>query len=201
MITPGQITAIMPQARPGWAHALASAMQDWGITGGNNAQMFLAQLAHESAGLTRLAENLNYSASRLVAVWPRRFPTLASAQPYARNPAGLANYVYANRMGNGPPETGDGWRYRGRGPIQLTGRANYAAAAEGIQVDIVLHPDRVNTDPQTGCRVACWFWNKNGLNALAARGDFEGITRKINGGLHGIEDRKRLLEIAKRVIQ
>jgi putative chitinase len=200
MITAGKVTAVMPQARPGWADAMASAMQDWGITGGDNAAMFLAQIAHESAGLTRLAENLNYSASRLTAVWPSRFPTIASAQPYAHAPAKLANRVYSNRMGNGPEASGDGWRYRGRGPIQITGRANYAAASEGIQTDLLLHPDRVNADPPIGSRVACWFWVKNGLPQLAAQGRFDDITRRINGGLHGIEDRRRLLAIARRVI-
>jgi putative chitinase len=200
VITAAKVFAVLPSARKGWPEALASAMNDAGISKGDNAAMFLAQIGHESAGLTLFSENLNYSASRLMVVWPRRFPTLASAAPYARAPAKLANHVYALRMGNGSEATGDGWRYRGRGPIQITGKSNYAAASQGIQVDILRNPDLVVSDPSVGSRVACWFWNSNGLPALAAQNRFSEITRKINGGLHGMEDRRRLLEIARKVL-
>lgn len=199
-VTAEKVGAIMPQARAGWPAALAKAMNDAGITGGDNAAMFLAQLAHESSGLTRFEEGLNYSAQRLVAVFPRRFPTLGDAQPYARNPMALANKVYANRMGNGPPESGDGYKFRGRGPIQLTGRQNYTRCSRAIGVDLIAFPDVIVIDQVVGSAVACWFWNSNGLPALAARGLFAETTKRINGGLIGQSDRERWLAIARGVL-
>ena len=135
-----------------------------------------------------LLENLNYSAQRLVQVWPSRFPSLPVAIPYAGNPEKLANFIYANRLGNGPPDSGDGWKYRGRGLIQLTGRGNYQQAATGIGRPLVDQPDLL-LQPDVAARSAAFFWKSHGLNELADdrsgdddNADFQMITIRINGG-------------------
>jgi putative chitinase len=121
-------------------------------------------------------------------VWPKRFPTLASAVPYARNPVKLANKVYAGRMGNGDEASGDGYLFRGRGPIQLTGRANYAAAGKAIGLDLTQDPGAVLT-PAGGLAAACWFWDSKDLNELADRRDYRLMTISINGGVTGLAER------------
>jgi putative chitinase len=143
---------------------------------------FLAQIAHESAGLAAITENLNYSADRLVAVFPKYFPTLISAQPYARKPQKIANKIYGNRMGNGDELSGDGWKYRGRGFIQLTGRNNYRQYGYEDNPDVI--------DPADS---AAWYWSTRALNPLADQDDVVSITKKINGGLNGLDDRKSRL--------
>jgi putative chitinase len=153
---------------------------------------FLAQCGHESGGWTVFEENLNYSAQGLNNIFKKYFPTLESAQPYARKPEMIANKIYANRMGNGSPESGDGWLFRGRGPIQLTGRANYTAFAKEMFEDwenVVENPDWVTADRDFALMSAIWFWNKNKLNREADIGDIKTMTRKINGGYIGLEDR------------
>lgn len=153
---------------------------------------FLAQCGHESGGWTVFEENLNYSAKGLNSIFKKYFPTLESAQPYERKPEMIANKIYANRMGNGGPESGDGWRFRGRGPIQLTGRANYTAFAKEMFEDwqnVVDNPDWVTADRDFALMSAIWFWNKNKLNVEADKGDIKTMTRKINGGYIGLEDR------------
>lgn len=151
---------------------------------------FLSQIAHESMGMTRLIENLNYSAEGLMRVWPSRFKTMDVALQYARNPEKIANKVYANRMGNGDEASGDGWRFRGRGLKQLTGRANYAEFTQAVGQDFVKEPDAL-LDPVNAALSAGWFWHENGLNRLADLGDVEAMTKRINGGLIGLEDRKK----------
>lgn len=149
--------------------------------------MFLAQLAHESNFVSQ-AENLNYSkASRLCAVWPRRFPTLASAQPYVNNPQALANKVYNGRMGN-REGTQDGWTYRGRGIIQLTGRAAYRAYGQQLGVDLEGNPG-LALQLSVACLIAGAFWNDRGLNSRADAGDLIAVTQAINGGQNGADDR------------
>ena len=157
---------------------------------------FVAQVLHESGGLGRLVENLNYSAERLCAVWPRRFPNPDRARPYARNPEGLANYVYAGRMGNTEP--GDGWRYRGRGLIQITGRSNYELIAELTGIDVVTTPDLL-TEPNAALLSALAWWGES----LPEADDMsvEQVTRVVNGGLNGLDERKRLFERAMRVLE
>lgn len=150
---------------------------------------FLAQTAHESAGYTRLTENLNYSAEVLMKVWPKRFPTKIIADAFARKPELIANQVYSNRMGNGPVQSGDGWRYRGRGLKQLTGKDNYVRCAQALGVDIAQEPSRLST-PAYAALSAGWFWQNNGCGSLAEAGEFEQLTKRINGGLLGLEDRK-----------
>jgi len=136
-----------------------------------------------------LEENLHYSATRLMAVWPSRFPNIAVANQYANNPEKIANYVYAGRLGNGDEESGDGWRYHGRGLIQLTGKDNYANCGSGLGVDLLSNPNML-IDPKYAALSAGWFWNKKGLNALADAQDLDTMTKRINGGLLGLDDRK-----------
>ena len=135
-LTASQLAIIMPSCPDpeNWAQALNTAMEKFEITTPSRMAAFLAQLAHESGQLTRLTENLNYSAKRLTQVWPNRFQTLEKAAPYEKKPEKLANYIYAKRLGNGDEASGDGWSYRGRGPIQLTGRGNYRAAGQGLSL-------------------------------------------------------------------
>ena len=147
---------------------------------------FIGQCAVESANFTRLQENLNYSAQRLTQVWPSRFPNISMAEPYANNPEKLADFVYAGRMGN--LQDGDGWKFHGRGLIQLTGRENYANCGSGIGVDLIDNPDLLLT-PKYAVLSAGWFWNKKGLNALADTQEYGAMTRRINGGLTGLDER------------
>ena len=176
--------------------ALDAAMRRFEISTPARMAAFCAQLAHESGQLQRWTENLGYRWERLRQVFPKYFPSDAEARPFDRKPERIANRVYASRMGNGPEASGDGWRYRGRGPIQLTGKDNYRACGQGIGVDLVEDPDRLAT-PEPGCLAAAWFWARNGLNALADAGDFVTITRRINGGLNGLAERREFWERAK----
>jgi putative chitinase len=178
--------------------ALDSAMRRFEIDTPSRMAAFAAQLAHESGQLQRWTENLNYRWARLRQVFPKYFTSDAQAQAFDRQPERIANRVYASRMGNGPEASGDGWRYRGRGPIQLTGRDNYRACGSAIAVDLEGDPDLLAT-PGPGCLAAAWFWARNGLNALADAGDFVTITRRINGGLNGLAERRAFWEQAKMV--
>lgn len=174
-----------------WVDVLNDAMAEFDINTPQRIGMFLAQLAHESAGFTRLEEGLRYSSiDRLKTVWPKRFGNMyePTAQQYVNNPRALASFVYAGRMGNGDESSGDGWRYRGRGLIQLTGLNNYRAAGMALGLDLVTDPDAA-ADPDIAARIAAWFWKSNGCNELADRGDFEGVTKRINGGTVGMADR------------
>ena len=164
-----------------YAPVLAAELPAFAIHTPARVAAFLAQCHVESAGFARLSENLSYgSAERLCAVWPSRFRGLAAARPYVRAPERLANRVYAGRLGNGAEASGDGWRFRGRGLKQLTGRANYSAAGQALGRPYLEQPDLV-ARPHDAVRTACWFWRANGCNALADAGDLDAITRRING--------------------
>lgn len=199
MIDADTIVAIAPNCSLGWAAAIAGEVLHWHIDSPARQAMFVAQCAHESAGFTRFEENLNYSAEALQRTWPSRFPNFPAAAEVARQPERIANRVYANRLGNGNEASGDGWRFRGRGPIQITGRTNYQRAGAGIGYALEAHPTDAAL-PTQGAKVACWYWHFNGLNDLADDGDFEGITRRINGGLIGLADRKAWLAKARTII-
>ena len=149
---------------------------------------FIGQAGHESGGFVKLQEGLSYSAERLMKVWPKRFPTLESAQPYARNEKALANKVYANRLGNRDEASGDGYRFRGSGWLQLTGHDNFYHAGKGCGVDFVMNPDLVRT-PQYAAITAGWFWSTHNCNALADAKDWVKLTKVINGGDIGLQDR------------
>jgi putative chitinase len=154
---------------------------------------FMAQCGHESVDFTKLKENLNYSAKGLHGTWPKRFVSEEAAKPYERNPEKIANKVYSDRMGNGPEASGDGWKYRGRGAIQLTGKDNYTnfAKAVGKTVDeVVTYLDTL----EGAIESACWFWKKNGLNAIADAKDMTKATKVINGGDLGLAERKKHFE-------
>jgi putative chitinase len=151
---------------------------------------FIAQMAHESDGFTRLEENLNYSAKRLTQVWPNRFPTLEAAKPYANNPEKLANKVYANRMGNGPEESGDGWRTRGAGPLQVTGTDNLKGFAKAMKMKLAEAIVYART-VAGGIMAAAWFWEANDINRLADTPGVADESKRINGGTHGLADREK----------
>lgn len=159
--------------------------------------MFLAQIGHESAGLTRLHENLNYKAARLSQIFPKYFRDVDPGD-YANNPEKIANRVYCNRMGNGDEHSGDGYRFRGRGAIQLTGRSNYTACGEDLEVDLINNPDYLET-PEGAIRSAAWFWDQHDLNDFADKGDVATVSKRINGGTIGLEERKELYHEALKI--
>ena len=160
---------------------------------------FIGQCAHESGDFKTLRENLNYSAEALCRVWPSRFPSLKDAQPYHRNPDMIADKVYGGRMGNGTEETGDGSLYCGRGLIQLTGKDNYRMASDALGEDLVASPDLV-CGPRFAALTAGWYWNKRGLNKEADAKDYVGMTKKINGGTIGLDDRIKHINDALAVL-
>lgn len=160
---------------------------------------FLAQIAHESGGFNITRENLNYSALGLTKTFKKYFPTLAIATPYAKKPAMIANKVYANRMLNGPPSSGDGYKFRGRGLIQLTGRDNYTKFAKSISKTLDETIAYLET-PEGAVASAGWFWNTNKLNIYADKDDFKGLTKRINGGTIGMQDRLHHYHIALKAL-
>jgi putative chitinase len=199
LISPQRLRLFAPKCdASGLAPALSAACVAWSINTPRRWSHFLGQLHHESAGFTRMVENLNYSAKRLTEVWPNRFPTLASAEPYARNPEALANKTYGGRMGNTEP--GDGWKYIGRGLIQLTGRANYRLYGELLGLPLEEDPNLAHW-PEPAARIAAAFWSRNNLNALADKDDLTAITRKINGGTAGLADRRIQVDRAKSIFR
>ena len=161
---------------------------------------FLAQVAHESGAFNFTKEGLSYSAQSLMKVWPKRFPTLAIAQQYARKPEKIANKVYANRMGNGDEKSGDGYKFCGRGLIQLTGKDNYSRFAKSIGKTLDETVAYLET-PEGAVASAAWFWDANKLNVYADKGDFVGLTRRINGGTIGLADRKHHYDIALKALK
>ena len=173
---------------PSWLAPLHETFERYQINNPNRIAGFLGQTAHESNSYRTLQENLNYSANGLVTVWPTRFPSFDIANQYARQPERIANKVYADRMGNGSEESGDGWRYRGRGIIQITGRENYEKLSDSIGQNFLGEPDLL-LEPRWAAMSAGWFWDTRRLNALCDRKDWGTLTRRINCGLHGLADR------------
>jgi putative chitinase len=174
-----------------WHHALEQLLPDYDINTPQRIAAFVAQCAHESGGFRILKENLNYKAASLRKIFPKYFPDDQIAQRYASQPNKqevIANRVYGGRMGNGPEESGDGFRYCGRGLIQLTGKNNYEAFAMSIETPVEEIPDYLATF-EGAAQSACWFWETNNLNKWADTGDIKELTRRINGGFIGLEDR------------
>ena len=168
--------------------ALSKVLPKYDINTPERVAAFMAQCGHESVDFSVLRENLNYSAKGLHGTWPKRFPSEAAAQPYERNPEKIANKVYSDRMGNGPEASGDGWKYRGRGAIQLTGKDNYSRFAKDIGKSV----DEAVTYVETlagAIESACWFWKNNNLNVQADARDMKAATKKINGGDLGLKER------------
>jgi putative chitinase len=204
-VAEGELRRLFPNAKEATVKTFAAKSEalfkEFGISGkAIRKQYFLAQIAHETAGLTRSVENLNYSAERLTKIWPSRFPTIESARLFANNPEKLANRVYSNRMGNGPPESGDGYRYRGRGYIQITGKDGYRQTGLRAGIDLVANPERA-VATQDALRVACAFWKWKELNPLCDQREFKEVTRRINGGLIGYDDRLEWLQKVRQVLR
>lgn len=182
-----------------WLDPLNSTFDRFDISSPIRQACFIGQVAHESGGFKFLVENLNYRAEALQKIWPRRFDA-AKAQACQRNPRMIANVVYSARMGNRDEASDDGWRFRGRGCIQLTGHANYYHAGQALGVDFVLEPDLVAT-PQYAILTAGWFWDTHKLNQFADARDYKGMTKKINGGFIGLEDRIKHIEEALAILK
>lgn len=184
-----KVSGVNPQIANIWGKPLSDAMVKYGITTPERIKAFIATILHESANITRLKENLNYSAKGLANTWPNRYAIGGNprkgpndlAYKLNRNPRLIANYTYANRMGNGGPETNEGFMYRGKGLIQLTGKNNCIAASKGTGIDFVSHPEYL-VRPVEGSIAACWFWNNSGVNKYADRGDIDGVRDIINRG-------------------
>ena len=184
-----------------WHNALAQLLPDYNINTPKRMAAFLAQCAHESGGFVALKENLNYRWQSLRKIFPKYFPTDELAQQYAARPnkqEAIANLVYANRMGNGDEASGDGYRFCGRGLIQLTGRDNYAWFAASLEIPVEEAAEYLETF-EGAAQGACWFWETNGLNRWADAGDILTLTKKINGGTIGLEDRQKHYEHALHV--
>jgi putative chitinase len=206
-ITVEQLKGVMPHTKnpASWLEVLNEALERFEISSRARVAAFLGQIAHESAELNRVIENLNYSVQGLRATWPKRFDSLQKAEEYARKPERIANYVYAKRLGNGDQASGDGWRFRGRGLIQLTGRGNYRATGLALGLPLESNPD-VLVEPRPAALAAGYFWKSRGLNELADDRnddnddeDFVQITVTINGGRNGLADRRRYWQTARQV--
>lgn len=180
-----------------WLDPLNETLTKYQINTPQRIASFIGQCQHESGNFQLLQENLNYSADALMRIWGSRFPTKEEADKYHRNPEKIANKVYGGRMGN--TEDGDGWKYRGRGIKQLTGKENYRNCGNGLGVDLVANPDLL-LEPKYACLSAGWFWNKHNLNEIADKQEYETMTRRINGGLIGFDDRKAKIAQAMQVL-
>ena len=195
MITKELIQKIAPNAPENIVEILNVMLPKYGIDNKERVACFLGQTAHESGGYTKLTENLNYSAQGLCKTWPKRFPTQKSAEPYHRNPEKIANKVYSNRLGNGNEASGDGWKYRGRGAIQTTGKENYEELSQAIGKELSECVKYCGT-LEGAVESACVFWKQNNLNGFVDKNDFEGLTEAVNGKLIGYTERKQLRDIA-----
>ena len=176
-----------------WLGPLEETFQKYDINTTKRQACFIGQCMHESGGFRLTKENLNYSASSLMKTWPSRFPDMDTAEKYEHNPVKIASKVYAGRMGNITPE--DAGMYIGRGLIQLTGKDNYKTASDALNEDLLANPQLVE-EPRYAALTAGWFWNKKGLNALADSNDIETMTKRINGGTLGLDDRKAKINMA-----
>lgn len=182
-----------------WVDALNETFARFDISTPIRQASFIGQCGHECGSFKVLEENLNYKAETLMKLWKSRFPTIEVANEYARNPKKIANKVYASRMGNRDEASGDGYRFRGRGCIQLTGHANYFHAGQACGEDFVMNPDLVAT-PRYAAMTAGWFWNTHKLNQYADGSDFVTMTKKINGGTIGLQDRINHINHALQVL-
>ena len=182
-----------------WHEALQQLLPDYNINTPLRVAHFVAQTAHESGNYVFVQENLNYKAASLMSVFKKYFPSLELAQQYANKPQMIANRVYANRMGNSDEASGDGWRYRGRGLIQLTGKDNYTFFAGSLGISVEEAAEYMATF-EGAAQSACFFWEQNNLNRFADANDVKGLTRAINGGYIGLEDRMKHTEHALHIL-
>lgn len=203
-LTQAQLKQLLPKNPyvEHWHKALSQLLPDYEINTPQRVAAFIAQCSHESGGFMVLKENLNYRAASLRKLFPKYFPDDAIAQRYASMPnkqEAIANRIYANRMGNGPEESGDGYRYCGRGLIQLTGRQNYTWFAASLEITPEEATEYLGTF-EGAAQSACWFWETNKLNQWADAGDIVTLTKRINGGTIGLEDRIKHYEHALHVL-
>jgi putative chitinase len=204
MLTLSQLKQLLPKNPyvEHWHRALSQLLPDYDINTPNRIAAFVAQCSHESGGFMVLKENLNYKAATLRKIFPKYFPNDQIAQDYASRPnkqVAIASKVYANRMGNGDEASQDGWKFCGRGLIQLTGKSNYQAFADSLEMDINDVPEYLATF-EGAAQSACWFWETNKLNQWADAGDILTLTKRINGGTIGLEDRKKHYDHALHVL-
>lgn len=209
-ITSSLLTAAKIKETDKWLHPITQTCIEFEINTPQRIASFLAQTSHESGGYTMLTENLNYKATTLAGCWPNRFAEMDGkkkpkkdakgalipnkvALSIAGKPELIANFVYSSRMGNGAPQTGEGWLYRGRGAKQLTGKDNYKRCGEALGLDLINNPDLL-IEPINAARSAGWFWKVNKLADFADAGDIKGMTKKINGGYIGLEARQALYD-------
>lgn len=201
-ITKEQLQQMMPGCKnpEAWASLLSDCLESYGIVTLQQTAYFIAQCGHESSDFNVLVENLNYGAKGLLGTFGKYFgaPPKASALDYERKPEKIANLVYANRLGNGPESSGDGWKFRGRGLIQTTGHDNYASCSETIFGDDTLlqNPDLL-IQPEYALKSALWYWTKNKLSTIE---NFSTLTLRINGGQNGADDRNARMLLAMKVL-
>lgn len=190
ILTKEQLGQLIPgnQYISHWYEALSEILPEYDINTPPRVAAFIAQCAHESGGFKFLKENLNYKAASLRKVFPKYFPTDELAQAYEKKPEKIANRIYGGRMGNGPEDSGDGFRYCGRGLIQLTGKENYSWFAASLEIPVEEASEYLETF-EGAVQSACWFWETNNLNQWADKGDILTLTKRINGGTIGLEDR------------
>ena len=171
-----------------WVDALNETFQRFNITSVDQRASFIGQCSHECNKFKTLEENLNYKAETLIKLWPKRFPSLEDANQYAHRPEKIANHIYSNRGGNGDEASGDGWKYHGRGCIQLTFKDNYYHCGQALGEDLVSKPQLV-AQPRFAALSAGWFWSTHGCNELALKRDWVNLTKRINGGTFGLDER------------
>ena len=182
-----------------WYEALSKALPDYEINTPQRLAAWFGETKVESANYTAIKENLNYRPESLVRLWKSHFPTMEIANQYAHNPEAIANRAYGGRMGNGDESSGDGWKFCGRGLIQLTGRDNYQSFADSLQISVDDAAQYLETFE--GCvQSACWFWENNNLNALADQGNIDAISKKVNGGTEGLENRRNFYHQALQIL-
>jgi putative chitinase len=203
MITPAMLKEAFPACRnPGiWVRTFGQVVEEFDITTDARLAMWLAQCGYESESFNVMRELMSYrTVAQLRAVYPREFPTDDAAQRYVMNPTGLANFIYAGKNGNGDVASGDGFKYRGGGLIQLTGRGNYKGVGLALGLDLEIRPVQIQTEP-VAARTAAFFWKQNDLNAAADAGDFDYTTRRVNGAaMEGAAERKKLWQDIVRVM-
>ena len=202
MITEQNFNEVVPDVNWNYAKKYVplfdTVLPNYGIDTPLRKAQFLAQVAHESGGFKFVVENLNYSANALYNVFRKYFPNLEIANEYARQQEKIANKVYANRMGNGNEASGEGWKFKGRGLIQLTGKSNYQQLSEASGQNFIDKPEQV-AEPEWALTSACWYWKKNNINKYADEDDVHMVTKRINGGYNGLQDRQHYLEEFKKI--
>ena len=209
-MTPAQFANILgcsPSVSAVWHLEFEKVFDRWDIREPIQQAHFLAQVGHETGGLRQFSENLNYKADQLMRVWPKRFPTVAVAEMYAGHPERIANLVYRDRYGNGSYESGDGWKFRGRGAFQVTFKDNYLVCGRALKLDLVSDPDLL-LQPEHAAMSAGWYWSLRGLNKIALTGDCDAVSDVINigkqtakqGDSNGFADRKRRTDNALKVL-